>query len=370
MLHLYKYLRALSIKKFAFTHYYLRFIVSKLVYKNKIRFSIIIPVYNHSQYLKQAIDSALSQDYKGFFELVIVDDCSSDPKVKEMLSKYKDLPNARIFYNKKNLHIANTQNKAIKNARYEWIVFLDCDDYLELNALDLMAKRIAVSSINSAYFHSARNFVDTENNKIKDYYYIKENPALKTIPKKYHIYFEMNAGHLIVIHKYAVMSVGGFNTRFNGVQDYYMAIMINFFYQIIYLPKILYNYRVHSDTISSTKELEQNLKASTALRKPLLLVNISKVNWDNGVNCLNFTINALAKYYLFYQERPFLYIDIHKDDDVLFFAQRAAYLDKVFIYNKEVFNKIKKLYPFFTNSEQNYDPLKSYIYYQFIMEES
>ncbi len=63
--------------------------------------SVILPNYNHAKYLPQRIESILNQTYQNF-ELIILDDCSSDNS-REVIERYKDNPRiSKIIFNEKN----------------------------------------------------------------------------------------------------------------------------------------------------------------------------------------------------------------------------------------------------------------------------
>ena len=82
-------------------------------------------VYNGEKYLKQAIDSILTQDFKDF-EFIIVNDASTD-KTAQILDKY-DNARIKVLVNKKNLGLAKSLNIAIKQAKGEYIARMDDDD--------------------------------------------------------------------------------------------------------------------------------------------------------------------------------------------------------------------------------------------------
>ena len=87
--------------------------------------SIIMPSYNTESYIKETIQSVLNQTYQNW-ELIIVDDCSAD-NTDEVLGTIKD-PRIRYFKNDKNSGAAVSRNKALREARGQWIAFLDSDD--------------------------------------------------------------------------------------------------------------------------------------------------------------------------------------------------------------------------------------------------
>lgn len=98
--------------------------------------TVIIPTYNSSQYIKKAIESVLNQTYKDI-ELIIVDDCSTDNTI-EIISKYNNnINNFKIIANKQNMGVGISRKIGIENANGEYITFLDSDDYLLPNFLEI-----------------------------------------------------------------------------------------------------------------------------------------------------------------------------------------------------------------------------------------
>ncbi len=87
--------------------------------------SVIIPVYNRTNFLQRAIKSVLNQKYKNF-ELIIIDDYSNE-NVEELVKRFND---SRIIFlkNKVNKGVSYSRNKGINNSKYNFIAFLDSDD--------------------------------------------------------------------------------------------------------------------------------------------------------------------------------------------------------------------------------------------------
>ncbi len=91
----------------------------------KIKVSVVIPTYNSISYLNTAVDSVLSQTFKGI-EVLVVDDGSTDNTRKILFEKYGD--KIRYLY-KENGGVSSARNYGIKKARGKYIAFLDADDY-------------------------------------------------------------------------------------------------------------------------------------------------------------------------------------------------------------------------------------------------
>lgn len=95
--------------------------------------SIIMPSYNSSAFIEKSIASVQKQTYTKW-ELIIVDDCSSD-KTVELIKSIKD-KRIRLFKNEKNSGAAVSRNKALREANGKWIAFLDSDDIWEPTKLE------------------------------------------------------------------------------------------------------------------------------------------------------------------------------------------------------------------------------------------
>ena len=87
--------------------------------------SVLMPVFNGSKYLKEAVESILRQNY-GDFELLIINDGSTDDSV-QIVSSYDD-PRIRLVHNDTNTGLVATLNKGLEISRGRFVARLDCDD--------------------------------------------------------------------------------------------------------------------------------------------------------------------------------------------------------------------------------------------------
>lgn len=89
--------------------------------------SIITPAYNCEKYLEEAVESVLAQTMQDW-EMLIIDDCSSDNTYACMEKLAQRDKRIRIFRNTQNAGAAATRNYGIRQAKGQWIAFLDSDD--------------------------------------------------------------------------------------------------------------------------------------------------------------------------------------------------------------------------------------------------
>lgn len=105
-----------------------------------IYFSILIPVYNVEDYLSDCIDSVLNQTYQNF-EIILVDDGSTDNSGK-ICDKYAKEHNNISVYHKPNRGPLHTRCKALEKAIGDWYIFLDSDDTIIPEALQVLYNKI------------------------------------------------------------------------------------------------------------------------------------------------------------------------------------------------------------------------------------
>lgn len=125
--------------------------------------SIVIPVYNVSKYLRQALDSVVNQTLKDI-EIVCIDDCSTDDS-REILQEYAANDDRFVLVlHKKNNGLGKTRNEGLKIAKAPYIMFLDSDDWLELDACEKAYNQISKNNDDVTFFNS--NTCDIDGNLI------------------------------------------------------------------------------------------------------------------------------------------------------------------------------------------------------------
>lgn len=141
--------------------------------KNDI-ISVIVPVYNVEKYLDKCIDSIHNQTYKNL-EIILVNDGSKDNS-KSICQKWKKIDKRIIYIEQKNSGVSSARNKGIELSKGKYIVFLDSDDYVEANMVELLYSEILKNNSDIAIC----NFIK----KSEDNYYIKKSKINKYDNKK------------------------------------------------------------------------------------------------------------------------------------------------------------------------------------------
>ncbi|MDD1438013.1 glycosyltransferase [Dolichospermum sp. ST_sed10] len=99
--------------------------------------SVIIPAYNTSAYISRSIESALAQTLKNI-EVIVVDDASTNNTL-EVVSSFRD-ERLKVFSNPKNFGAGRTRNRAIEEAKGNWIAVLDSDDWYAPERLERLVQ--------------------------------------------------------------------------------------------------------------------------------------------------------------------------------------------------------------------------------------
>lgn len=107
--------------------------------------SIIIPVYNVEKYLVQCLESIINQTYKNF-EVIIINDGSTDNSEK-IIKSYQEKHSCIRYYQQQNQGVSVARNLGLQKANGRYTIFIDPDDYLELNAFELMVNRAEIEDL-------------------------------------------------------------------------------------------------------------------------------------------------------------------------------------------------------------------------------
>lgn len=125
--------------------------------------TVVMPNYNGSRFVEQAIDSVLSQTYEKF-ELLVVDDCSKDDSLQLIQQKAQRDSRIRVIALEHNAGVANARNVGIKEAKGEYIALLDNDD---LWVEDKLERQLSLAQKGADIVYCSYDFIDEQNNSIK-----------------------------------------------------------------------------------------------------------------------------------------------------------------------------------------------------------
>jgi len=215
-------------------------------FKYRPLISIITPVYNPDEkWLRSCIESVINQTYDNW-ELCLADDCSTKPYVKKVLNEYsKKDKRIKVIFRSKNGHICKSSNSALKIASGEYIGLLDHDDLLLPNSLYEVA-----SVINK---NPDVDFIYSDEDKLSEDEATSLEPYFKPDWSIDKLFGFMYVGHLSIYKKSIIKIVSGFSIETQGAQDYDLLLKsIPYIKLAIHIPKILYRWRKHQQSTSTT----------------------------------------------------------------------------------------------------------------------
>ncbi len=213
-------------------------------------FGIVIPVYNHSQYLEKCLESACGQNV-GDLKVYAYNDGSSDPKCAAILHRFWErFDNLTVIEGHTNLGISHAQTVLVNHCDARFIGFLDCDDYLAPNAFERVRDCLERNA-DAAYFFSDRYNMYPDG-RIKEVIKSIDQEILfnsnKIMPFSERILYQMFASHLKVIRKDAILDCEPFPDRLRGVQDYDLALKFSEKYKLCHIDTPIYFHRIHPDS--------------------------------------------------------------------------------------------------------------------------
>ena len=253
--------------------------MEKFTFKVKKKISIILPNFNSQKYIKKTILSILNQSFKNW-ELIIVDDCSNQ-QTKNILKDYKNNKKIKIFYLKKNRGAAYCRNFAVKNAKSEYLAFIDSDDLWKKNKLKkqisyMSRKNLDFSFTNYfAYFEKDKKLKKIKCPRAIDFKRFTKNTSIGT--------------STIIVKKKLVENINFSNTRI--CEDYFYKCSILKKIKVAYcLNDYLTTYIIRKQSLQSNNL--RNLYWMWKINKKYNKFNI----YQNLTSLLCISINSILKY--------------------------------------------------------------------------
>ena len=302
---------------------------------NKPKISVIVPVYNVDRYLEICIDSLINQTYDNL-EIILINDGSTDDS-KLICEKYLNLDKRIKLINQKNKGVSSARNNGIRNSSGEYIVFVDSDDYCELNMFETIVKNINLNKdtfiiygYNKIFKNKKKSVLLNENKNLN------KNNIIKNILIKEEI------GGYLWNKLFIASIIKNNNIKFNNKISYcedllFVSEYIRYIKRVKYLKKSLYNYRMRKNSV--TYEFFNN-KNISILDSCQLLIEANYYNY-NIRNNLEF--RYLNNYYKLRKYIPKDYninLDILKREKEILKYQNLTIINLFRYYLIKYFNNI------------------------------
>lgn len=204
--------------------------------------SVIIPNYNYAQYLREAIESVLSQTYPNI-EIIVVDDGSTDGS-REIIENYGDRITA-IF--QKNQGVSAARNNGVVGSNGEFAAFLDADDVWLPEKLEKQVGRF-FDNEKIGFVHCSMTLISPDGEIVGE-----ESAGQEGSVADEFLLFErgvvVGAASTGVVRREAFDEVGGFDVRLSTAGDWDFCYRVATKYEIAFVPEPLTLYRVHSSNM-------------------------------------------------------------------------------------------------------------------------
>lgn len=257
------------------------------VNKKAPKISVIIPLYNHEKFIKEAILSVLEQSFSNF-ELIIINDGSTDNS-EEIVKSIKD---DRINYSyQENQGAPHTLNRGIQMARGEYISILNSDDVYYSNRLEEFLHILEANNTTFATFSRIENI--DEKGKIigfigKEENWLNHHPDT-SFKDENDIILDLLAGNFLrttsnLFCRRTVFDNVGYFSNFKYAHDYDFFLRLCFHRKVCLVDKYLLKYRTHSANTIKENEAMANFEVALLLTNFLLKHDIKDVIKFRGSN--------------------------------------------------------------------------------------
>ena len=203
--------------------------------------SIIMPSYNTAKYIKESIESIINQTY-GDWELIIVDDCSND-ETDTIVESFED-KRIRFLKNEKNVGAALSRNRALREAKGEWIAFLDSDELWTPDKLEKQIEFMKKNNIGCSCTYST--YIDENSSPLM---IIDKCPKYITLQS---LYLYNWIASITVIYHYptvGLVQVADLKKR----NDYALWLKVLKKTDCVCHPEVLAQYRIRKQSVSHDK---------------------------------------------------------------------------------------------------------------------
>jgi len=203
--------------------------------------SVVVPVYNTDPGLLQRMIASVKAQWYSHWELVLVDDHSTSPAVREVLSGLID-PRIVIVQIAENRGIAGASNEGIARATGDFIVFLDHDDELTVDCLYELALRI--DRDDPDYLYSDEDKLDVDGNFVDPFFKPDWSPDT--------LMSTMFTCHVSCVRRSLALELGGLRSEYDGSQDWDFVLRVSErARRIAHVSKVLYHWRITPGSCAS-----------------------------------------------------------------------------------------------------------------------
>jgi glycosyltransferase involved in cell wall biosynthesis len=211
--------------------------------------SVIIPVYNGSNFIREAIDSALAQSYLNF-EVLVINDGSDDQEATESIAMSYD---SKIrYFTKPNGGVSTALNLGIEQMTGDYFSWLSHDDVYKPDKLERQIEFLQNHHSYDTILYSGYELIDDKSKKINVIDYSKLYPDMKLSVSLFPVFRGLANGCTMLIHKSHFDRVGRFDEGLRTTQDYKLWFKMFRKANVKFFPGIHVKSRIHSKQTGRT----------------------------------------------------------------------------------------------------------------------
>jgi len=217
-----------------------------------VKVSIVVPVYNCSDYLQRTMDSLAAQTFQDF-EIILIEDGSYDSS-KSLVQVYSQIPNIKVIWHEKNQGLANSLNDGLVMAVGEYCAIMHSDD---LSLPERIEKGVLYldSHPNVALVGAWCQNIDIGDKPMRDGWWLRQVKRIPDDPKIIRDkLLEMNCliHTSVMFRKEMLTKTGYYSQSAVPSEDYDLWLRVAEHYDIGIIPQVLVQYRHHPTQISRT----------------------------------------------------------------------------------------------------------------------
>ncbi|MFD2528366.1 glycosyltransferase [Polaribacter marinaquae] len=276
--------------------------------KNNLLVSVIIPTYNRKQYLEKTILSVLNQTYKNI-EVLVIDDGSSDNYAKSVCEKFEKC----FYYYKNNGGVSSARNYGVRKAKGSFIAFLDDDDIWVKEKLKIQINAL-INHNDIDCVHGPVEVIDECDNRKGIFYGASKE---KTHKRSGYVFWNALGVWLVkastpLIRKEVFKGNLFFDEDIEVGEDTDFYQRMFFKHKVLYIDKVLTQYRVYSESKSLSSQVEKynglekkifNNFVKMGIKNPIILNKVARKLLLSKIKNLNKSNNNIKlgffeKYFL------------------------------------------------------------------------
>jgi glycosyltransferase involved in cell wall biosynthesis len=251
--------------------------------------SVLMTAYNREEYIAEAIESILASSYENF-ELIIVDDCSSDSTVKIAMEYKERDKRINLISNKKNLGDYPNRNHAAEFAKGEYLMYVDSDDKILQNGFERCIKVMQS-------YPDAGIGMRLLGNPCEPFYVNAKDAIKENFFKKATLFIGPGG---TIIRRSFFEAIGGYPVKYGPANDMYFNLKAVAAAGVVFLPFEFNFYRIHAGQELNNKYsyLYNNYRfLKDALTELPLPLSQKQKEWISNKNKRRFLVN-LIKYFI------------------------------------------------------------------------